>query len=191
MSLFSLNRKACGFVTFFTAMLAAEMSQAGLVVYTSEAAWLNAVNGVQVEDFSLSPQGKLAKGPTDIGLFDITLSGVNECPNPVVDCGESFVKIAKKDSNEVLKADIDDAAITSMEFSNFGSVTAFAGDWSSTYSGDGLTMTIAGVTVTFSEQGLLYKGTHKVNDITSFEFLGVVSDVAFTTVSFEAGGLVR
>ena len=123
MSLFSLNRKACGFVTFFTAMLAAEMSQAGLVVYTSEAAWLNAVNGVQVEDFSLSPQGKLAKGPTDIGLFDITLSGVNECPNPVVDCGESFVKIAKKDSNEVLKADIDDAAITSMEFSNFGSVT--------------------------------------------------------------------
>ena len=93
---FNLGKKAARLAALLTSMLVAEMSYAGLVVYTDEAAWLAAVTNVKTETFEHSPQGKLALGSTDIGLFDITISGVNSCPPSTTtpDCGESFVKIA-------------------------------------------------------------------------------------------------
>lgn len=142
-------------------------AQAGLMVFTDEAAWTNAVNGIQVEDFEASPVGALSAGTTDLGKLSVTIAS-----NPYDSIGV-FSGGAINGSNEFIGY-LRNGENTALDFADFGSFTAFAGDWRSTTTGDDLTITVAGELVKFSDY-LTGAGNG---------FLGVVSDMAFSEVVF-------
>jgi hypothetical protein len=147
-------------------LFASSAANAALTVYTDEILWTNDVTGIQTEDFEASPLGLLAVGTTDIGLFNINIDGNSENDIAIVDGGSV-------NGTRQLDGDVDTSG-SILDFSDFGVVSAFAGDWTSTTTGDLLTITIDAITVQFSDY-LTGAGNG---------FLGVISTSPFSVVEF-------
>ena len=160
------QRKCTIAIATLGCLFASGAANASITVYTDEVLWSNAVIGIQTETFEASPPGLLAVGTTDIGLFDITIDGNSESDIAIVDGGSV-------NGTRQLDGDVDTAGSV-LDFSGFGVVSAFAGDWTSTTTGDLLTITIDAITVEFS------------NYLTGVGngFLGVVSTSPFSVVEF-------
>jgi len=162
-----LTQKKCTIViATLGCLFASSAANATLTVYTDEALWTAAVTAIQTENFEASPPGVLAVGTTNIGLFDINIDGNSESDIAIVDGGSV-------NGTRQLDGDVDTAGSV-LDFSDFGVASAFAGDWTSTTSGDLLTITIDAITVAFSDY-LTGVGNG---------FLGVISTSPFSVVEF-------
>ena len=162
-----LRQKKCTIaIATLGCLFTSSAANASLAVYTDEGLWTAAVTGIQTENFEASPLGLLAVGTTDIGLFDITIDSNSESDIAIVDGGSV-------NGTRQLDGDVDTAGSV-LDFSDFGVVSAFAGDWTSTTTGDLLTITIDAITVAFSDY-LTGVGNG---------FLGVISTSPFSMVEF-------
>jgi hypothetical protein len=137
------------------------------VVYTSQAAWLAALAGapVQTETFSVGDQ-VFPVGTTTVGLLDITI-GPNNSGN--------VNQIESQQFHGFFGSAFGSSPVTSLiRFTFPGTVSAFAGDWTSTITGTLLTLIVNGTTINFSDY-LTGNGSG---------FLGIVDSVAFSSIEF-------
>lgn len=145
-------------------------AQAAPMVFTDRDAFLAAVGTVIVEDFEDTALGLLAPGVNDIGQFDIIIDVVGTRPR--IRSGGTV------DGTVELDAYICDVASCpgplTMEFDFGGTAFGFAADWAGTTTGDLLTITVNGVTISFQAE-LGNPGTG---------FLGIVDPDGFSSVSF-------
>lgn len=120
-------------------------------VYTSRASWETALGGViQTENFNGLTPGALSLGSNSAGLIDIDISGssvrenaINDGSHPLDIDGSNFYL------GDVARSVTGASTLVSLVFP--GAVLGFGADWESTTSLRGLTVTINGETVVFSD----------------------------------------
>lgn len=147
-------------------------AQAGVIVFTDQTAWTNAVSGIVTEDFEGASVGSLAAGTTNLGNLSVTIDS-NPFGDTRIENGGDI------NGSKEFHGFISAGETTKIDFNDFGGVTAFAGDWFSTTTGNLLTMMIGGELIKFSDY-LSGSGNG---------FLGIISDLAFTEVVFGVEGL--
>ena len=171
-----MNIKNINIFTFVGALLIGPATALAVpIVYTTEASWLTALGGATVtsENFEASPLGNLAVGTTDVGLFDISITSNAEGQIGIAGGGNI-------NGSRQFNGDIDSDSTLSMNFSNFGisPLSAFAGEWASTTSGDLLTLSVNGSLIEFDNY-LAGAGNG---------FLGFIDTDGFTSMTFGTEG---
>lgn len=139
------------------------------IVYTNQATFTAALAGttISTEDFSASPLGVIGGGTTDLGLFSVTIDQNPDLFTAIVDGGSI-------NGTRQLNGDLDEGGVV-FNLSNFSPspIVAFGGTWTSTTTGDLLTITVNGTTFQFDNH-LAFPGNG---------FLGIIDFAGFTTVS--------
>jgi hypothetical protein len=167
------------FITALFLFLSVSFSHAALTFYTNRAAWETAVaNPILTEDFDSIPPYLLQEGINSAGLIDIELinlvapsiwNSINNGSGSQSVNGSPFYQggsNANNSTGELSGADFIDLHLPY-------AVIAFGGDFCSTHSGDGLTLSVNGESYEFTD--LLPGGVGS-------GFLGFISTVPFTTV---------
>lgn len=164
----------------FGAMLACSSANAAPTIFTSEAAWLSALQGLTVNTETFSDPSflnvPLASGTNAFGPLSVTLN------KPDLD---NLTKVTIIGGSERLQARVCDgselgqrcATVVTLAAASGQPMRGFAADWYEAIDGDILTMTVNGVTFRFDQ--VVVAGT---------PFLGVYDSVAFTEVTL---GLVN
>lgn len=158
------------------AFVSGAASAATLSVFTDRTAWENAVGGFVLEDFETLPVGVLGVGTTDFGAFSITTDGtLLSLPSigPATSVGDVN---GSRQFNGLMANSFDPASASRHEFAFDAPLIGFGADYADTVSGTGLFLEAAGESVGFASL-FLPRGDG---------FMGIVSDTAFSTVTFSA-----
>lgn len=172
-----MKNSLIGFITITLSTLCPS-APASIMVYTERSAWVAAVSFYVTEDFEgLSPD-TFTLGDNDAGRITVRVSGLNSGvlvgQNAITRDSTSPFNV--NDSTQLtLETDRDgvDQQLVDILFGH--NINAFAGDWNSTTSSSGLTVTLGSEVIKFNEF-LTGMGDG---------FLGFVSSAAFSIARFD------
>jgi hypothetical protein len=163
------------FLAFAIFVFLSRFSHAGIVVFTDRSQWTTAVGSASIshENFESVPVGILALGISDLPIFDFYTDGTATAPR-IQDDG-------LVNGSRELFGRVSDGRFGGMlhRFDFVAPVYAFAADYASTLSSDGLVLQVASSQIRFSDH-LAGEGDG---------FLGIVSDIPFVNVTYVPAAL--
>ena len=160
-------------------------SSAAPILFQDEAAWLAAVAGqtITTEGFEASPEGTLAIGTTDIGLFDVTIAGGNAFANI------GLAQFPGSLPTDVLGVWLDPSDTTSMTWSGFDTpgLTGIGFDLG-LFDVDGFSLTVqfAGTVFDLTANGQAFLGVVDLAGISSLVFSSTNEFVDFDNIRLAA-----
>lgn len=162
--------------TMFVGLVAAVLSSQVLAVtvYTDRTSWENAVSGFVTEDFNAQTPFDFVPGSSDVGLFNIDLTGGSGDANSLAGPTEFIGQFAIDGTNHIV-GQVLQGGLTHPTYEFPVPIIGFGADWRSTNDGGLLTVTLDGMTIEFDN--FLSPG--------GIGFLGFVADNPFTQAQFD------